>query len=135
MKSIPLPWTTVFAPNDAGPHISSTAYFIPATGWVRCADIVEMRAAMEIAASTSGTLNIQVGYQVCNNEDAPLTAYAADQGGWETSPDVYYPAAWSDVSANTGEHELVRFGFLAKDTNDTLGIARVAGRVDIKTCT
>jgi hypothetical protein len=135
MRTIPLAFTTVFAKDDAGPYLANTAYFVPATGWMNSADIVEMRAAMEIAVNQSATMNVQVGYQVAQNADTPGTAYVADNTmDWQTAVDVYYATAFFDVAAVTGANALVRFGFLTKDTADTLGVARVSGRVDIKTC-
>ena len=145
MKSLPLPWTTVFAKDDNGPYSiqdggsSKGCYFIATAPWMKCADVEQVRAHWEINTTTDATnMKILPGFQIGTNEDAPGAANVIDDASpvFQSTPDVYYPVGWLDISSTTAVNSLIRFGFVTYyATTDALHVARVTGRVDIKTCT
>jgi len=71
--------------------------------------------------SASATANVE------NSADS-----ATALGSYSTSNGVAYPSAWEDISAYTEQKQLIRFGWLVKNTSgSTRTWSRVGGFMEI----
>ena len=122
MKTIRLPWTTVAVDG-------TTEVFIPATGWMDSSDVAKVRTNFE-ARGFTGLMNVLVGYQTANVENAPDAHVTT--GSFQTTAGVYFGSSFADAASNTQAKRMVRFGWVVKLTSgSTLATVRVAGSVDI----
>ncbi|MCB9761267.1 MAG: hypothetical protein H6739_15605 [Alphaproteobacteria bacterium] len=126
IRKYPLPWTTVFT-------ASTTAAFLPATAWMQASEVDKLRVTWELRGRT-GNLEVTAGYQTADVENNPDSATAI--GSYVSSDGMTYPSSgFTSVSANTEGKQLVRFGWMCKNstgTDDSLG--RVAGVVEVVEC-
>lgn len=103
----------------------------PATAWSEAEDVGFTRDALEtMNMPASNGMTIAIGMQTCNTPDAPDAATAL--GSTRTADGLTFPAARVDRSASTGSKQLLRFGYLAKNTatsDTTLRLAWAAGMV------
>jgi hypothetical protein len=123
LRTIPLPWTTlvVASENDA---------FFPATPFMEAPSITTIRRALEIAAEF-GDMEVAVAYQTADVENAPDTPVAF--GGFQSTIDVFYPDALTNIASVTAGKQLIRFGFVARNKSGqgtTPSMMRVGGRVE-----
>jgi hypothetical protein len=122
MKTIPLPWTTVYA-------TSNSARVEPASQWFRVGDSAKGRATLEIR-ELMGDAEVEIGIQVADVENAPgavtsLTSYKTTNG-------VHYPTVWVGLIGALEGKQLFRFVYRVKNANTTdLNLVRVCGSVDI----
>lgn len=78
----------------------------------------------------SNAVTIAIGMQTCNTPDAPDAAVTLTST--RTTDGLTFPAGRVDRSGATGTKQLVRFGYLAKNTaasDTTLRFAWAAGMV------
>ncbi len=123
MRTITLPWTTVATD-------STSVVAIPATGWMKASDFAKVRATMEMRGITGTNLNVSVGYQTANVENAP--GGDAVIGSYRTTADVFYPTGFTDISADTLGKVMIRLVWLVKlSSGSTIATARVGGSVDL----
>lgn len=121
----PLPWTTVYAKG-------TTAVFLPATGWMEAPRVSKVRATLELAAS-EGDLEVALGYQTANVENAPNTAVLV--GSYQTEDGMLYPGGLTDISGNTASAQRVRFGYMCKNTSTTdRNRGRAGGTLEVEEC-
>jgi hypothetical protein len=121
-KKIPLPWGLV---QVAG----TTAVFHPNTLWLPAADVKKVRGAFELAVLESD-VTVSLAYQTANVENSLDTPTAI--GSYATANGVSYPGAWADISAATEAKQLIRFGWLVKNTaTSTKNFVRVGGFVQV----
>ncbi len=123
MRTIALPWTTVYAN-------STTVRVEPATGWMRASDFAKMRGTLEVRALL-GDLEVAIGYQTANVETSPDTAVALT--AYETTDDVHFAAGWTSVQSAMEGKQIVRLVFMVKCGTSNLYLARVSGAVDVIT--
>ena len=123
MRTIPLPLTTVCVDGTA-------VVAIPATNWMKAADVAKVRANMELRGITGTNMNVGLGYQTANVENAPGGETLL--GSYRTSADVYYGSSFESVSAQTDGKVLIRWVWLVKlSSGNTIATARVCGSVDV----
>ena len=112
---------------------TDTFKFFPATTWFSAQDIDKVRDSLEtLNMPAAAAMTITLGMQVANNPDAPDTP-AGGLASSRTSDGMTYPIAFVDKSSTTNARQLVRFGYLAKNTtaaDTTLRQAWVCGYVD-----
>lgn len=121
----PLPWTTVFAK-------ANTPVFLPATPWMEASRVDKVRATIELAAR-EGDLECAFGYQTANVENDPQAGAAV--GAYQDADDVLYPTGMTDLSGVTPGKQLIRFGFMTKNTSSTnLNRGRAGGTFDVEEC-
>jgi len=126
VSTVQLPWTMLV--ND-----TSTAHFIPATGWMPSKNISEWRVKWEIATiGGTGTTSVSPGYQAANFADSPGSGVfiPADESGYKTAADVYYPGSFLDVAADLDDDQIIRFGFMVKSSTGA-GYAVVSAAIDL----
>jgi hypothetical protein len=130
-KRIPLPWTTVAA-------ASTSTVGWPASGWRPAAELKECRGIAELRAITgTGELNVALGIQVANVENAPTDKTAAGEliVGFQTGQSVVYPSALVDLSSVTSANQIYRFVWYTKLTTGTaMTLGRVGGVVEMVEC-
>ena len=106
--------------------------FFPATPWMTAEEAQLIRDGLEgrnLPASNNMTLAI--GMQVCNDPGAPDAAVALASS--RTTDGLTYPVQPVSKVATTGARQLVRFGYLAKNTtasDTTVRFAWVVGSVE-----
>ncbi len=126
MRRIPLIPMVIFVNTD-------TFKFFPATGWMSAQDIDKVRDSLEtLNMPAAAAMTITLGMEVANNPDAPDTP-AGGLASSRTSDGMTFPVAYVDKSSTTNARQLVRFGYLAKNTtaaDTTLRLAWVCGFVD-----
>lgn len=124
VDEIALPWATVctkVTANDVN----------PATGWMSCAGLKEFRSAFEIAR-LDGDMTASPGLQFAVHADSPGTV-VAELGTFKDVADVYYGAAWKDVSTEAAANQLFRLVWVVKNASTTnLSSARVAGTISLR---
>lgn len=112
MRKIPLAPMVVFANLD-------TYRWYPATGWMNAADHEMIRDALEaLNMPASGALTATIGMQTANNPDAPDVPAVALASS-RTTDGMTWPVAPVDKSATTDARQLVRYGYLVKNTTAT----------------
>ena len=122
IRSVPLPWTTVYA-------ISTAEAVIPATGYMTAQEVAKYRGNFDMRAPT-GNISVALGYQTCNVESSPdahtvVTAF-------ETTATVVFGTAFTDIASTMQGKQLVRIVWVTKLTSGgVLAMARVAGSVDL----
>jgi hypothetical protein len=108
LKRIPLAPLVVFCNAD-------TYLFFPATPWMSAAEAESIREALETRnMPASNNMTLTVGMQTCNSIDAVDNAVALASS--RSTDGLTYPGAFIDKTATTGNKQLVRFGYLAKNT-------------------
>ncbi len=123
MRTITRPWTTVCTDN-------TSVVAIPASGWMKASEFAKMRANMEMRGITGTNLNVGLGYQTANVENA--TGGDTLLGSYRTTADVFYGTSFEDVSAQTDGKVYVRLVWLVKlSSGSTIATARVGGSVDV----
>jgi len=121
-KKIPLPQGMVYG-------TSTTAVFHPSTMWMLASSVKKVRGAFEIELLDSD-VTVSEAYQTANVENAPDNATAF--GSFASSAGVSYPSAFADISAYTEQKQLVRFGWLVKNTaSGTRNWVRAGGFVEV----
>ena len=121
-RRVPLGWSNVWAVN-------TTAIFHPATQWLPASDVKSIRGAMEMQLRESDQ-EASLAYQTANVENNADSATAV--GSYSTSNGVAYPSPWEDMSAYTEQKQLIRFGWLVKNTSgSTRTWSRVGGFMEI----
>ena len=67
-----------------------------------------------------------MGYETANVENSPDSA--ASIGSYQTSNNVFYGTAWSDITTYTDGKAIFRFVWLTKNTaGSSMTMARVGG--------
>ena len=133
LKTISLPWESVLA-------CTTTKAFNPVTQWMDPAEFQKIRATMEIRNRCGSNIEVAVGYQLADVENAPLNDFEVESyigpTGWKNDTGVYYPARWDgSIVGQAASRQLIRFGFMTKlATGTTLQSVRVAAKVEIFTC-
>ena len=123
MKRIPLPWTTVF-----GYTTGMNKMFIPATPWIPAHQVKRLRATFEMIGAQQ-YLSATFAYQTANVENSPDTP-VHEVGSAQTVDGMNYGTI-TDVSSDTGQKQLVRFGWNCQNTNAaTLIVGLAGGSVD-----
>jgi len=126
VKRVPLSPLLVFCNADS-------YIFFPATPWMNAPDAEMIREALEARNMPgSGTMTLTVGLQTCNTVDAPDAAVALATS--RTADGLSFPGSFSDKSGNTGNRQLVRFGYLVKNTttsDSTVRYAWACGAVEL----
>lgn len=124
IEEIESPWTTVttkIASDDT----------VPITGWMPCAGLKELRTTFEIAR-LDGDITLSPGVQFASQPDSPGTV-VAELGTFKDAVDVYYGAAWKDVSTQSEANQLFRLVWVVKNASTTnLTSARVAGTTTLR---
>lgn len=73
-------------------------------------------------------IEVSLGYETANVEDSPDTA--ATIGSYQTTNNVHYGSAWTDISAYTDGKTLIRFVWMTKNTSSSnTTLARVGGSI------
>lgn len=123
VDEMPLPWTTISTKgtsNDAN----------PASGWMSCAGLKEVRTSWELAR-LDGDMTVSPGLQFASHPDSPGTL-VAELGTFKDTPDVYYGTVWKTVSTEAEANQLFRIVWVAKNSSTSnLTTARVAGTVSL----
>jgi hypothetical protein len=123
-QSINAPWAT-------GLTDSTTAIFIPATGWMSASQIKLVRVVWELIVLLAD-LDVRPAYQVSDSADGNLTTFPVDTA-FKDSSDVYYPSQWHDASANVAGKQLIRFGWEIKlKAGTAITAGRMAGKFELK---
>lgn len=121
-RKVPLNWSNVWAVN-------TSAIFHPATQWIPASDVKQVRGAMELNLRESDQ-EVSLAYQTANVENNADSATAL--GSYQSSNGVAYPTAWEDIGTYTEQKQIIRFGWLVKNTaGSTRTWSRVAGFVEI----
>lgn len=119
VDDIALPWATITTKGTSNG-------VNPISGWMSCAGLKEVRTTFEIAR-LDGDITVSPGVQFATHADAPGTV-VAELSSFEDTADVYYPAAWKDVSTQAEANELYRLVWVVKNAGTSnLTSARVAG--------
>ena len=73
----------------------------PVTQWMDPAEFQKMRATMEIRNRCGANIDVAVGYQLADVENAPLNDFEIESyngpSGWKSSNGVFYPERWDDL--------------------------------------
>lgn len=108
---------------------STSATFWPTTGWMDAKSVGSLLCNMEVRC-LEGDQEILAAYQTANVENSPDSATAL--GSYTNGNGLSYGSSFTDVSANTQPKQLVRLGFLVKNTSTSNTTwSRVAGTFDI----
>ena len=127
MKRYPLPWTTVYSS-------STTPDFLPATAWMEASRVESVRATFEMRAKT-GDIEVSFAFQTANVPDTPSPAGGTSVGNYQDSNAVLYPSGITAIGSSTAGKQLVRFGWLCKNTSSSdLNLARVGGTMEVEEC-
>ena len=121
-RRVQMPWTTIYAKTTTG-------VFMPVTTFMEAPSIDRVRGTFELRALL-GDLTAALAYQTCNTDSSLDSAVAL--GSWATAEGFTYPTAVTDISSATDGKQLIRFGWLVKNTstsNQTM--ATVAGTIEI----
>lgn len=104
--------------------------FWPATPWMTASDVGCAKINGEVRC-LSGDMEIAGAYQTANVENSPDSANTL--GSYNTANGNFFGAAFTDISANTQPKQLVRFGWMVRNTSTSSTTwARVAGTVEIQ---
>lgn len=133
LKTINLPWETAMA-------CATSKALNPVTQWMDPAEFQKMRATMEIRNRCGANIDVAVGYQLADVENAPLNDFEIESyngpSGWKSSNGVFYPERWDEtIVGQASSRQLIRFGFMTKLSSGTaLQSLRVAAKIEIFTC-
>ncbi len=126
-RTVPLPWTTVWTNIE-----TPSNEFLPATPWMDAASVEKVRGTFELRAKM-GSLNVALGYQTAQVEDTPSSH--SSFGAFATTNNVSYPTGWTDISGTTSGKQLIRYGWVVKNSSGTtLNLGRVGGVVETQSC-
>ena len=128
VERIGLEWTTVYSRSE-------TATFAPGSRWYRASDVAKVRVPFEMRDSDTD-IEVSAAYQLANVENSPDSPALAI-GSYATSDGNIYPTSFADINSATEAKQLIRFGWLCRNTNGsgtTLSLARVTGVVEIIEC-
>lgn len=108
---------------------ATSATFWPATAWMDAKQVGSLLCNMEVRC-LDGDQEISAAYQTANVENSPDTAVAL--GSYTNGNGQSYGASFTSVSSNTQPKQLVRFGWLVKNTaTSNTTWSRVSGTMDI----
>lgn len=108
---------------------STGATFWPVTGWMDAKTVGSLVCNFEVRC-LDGDQEVSAAYQTANVENSPDAAQAL--GSYVNANGMTYGSAFTDVSANTQPKQLVRFGFLVKNTaTSNVTWTRVSGTFDV----
>ena len=135
-KTIPLPWTTVYAK-------STTAVFHPASGWVDAGDVEEARCTWEFcnrAGPATDGCRVAVAFQATNDPSTPGSInYVEDTTGgaqYRTTAGLQYAEPFKDITGGTQDKQVIRVGWATKNGTNTGGTTinpvRVSGMVFVR---
>lgn len=92
-----------------------TNIFFPGTPFVSTDDVEVINDALEtLNMPAAGAMAITIGMQVANTPDAPDAPVALTSS--RTGDGLTFPVAGVDKTSTTNAKQLVRFGYLAKNT-------------------
>lgn len=127
MSRHPLAPMVIFCNSDA--YIA-----FPATPWMDPSDWVYVREALESRNMPgSNAMTVAVGLQTAQTPDAPDAAAALATS--RTTDGLTFPGAPADKSASTGNKQLVRGVYLAKNTtasDTTVRFCWVGGMIETR---
>ena len=127
VRTVPLPWTTLTTAQ------SSSDEFHPSGGYMSAAAVASVRSVWELKQRT-GNMSVTPGFELSNSEDDP-SPIVVKVGTLQTSKAIQYPSDWQSMAANTAGKQLIRPGWVVRNTAGTdLSTARVGGKVEIQTC-
>jgi hypothetical protein len=95
---------------------------------------------MEVRNVCGANIEVAVGYQLADVENAPLNDFEVESytgpTGWKSDDGVYYPVRWdANIVGQAASRQLIRFGFMTKlGTGTALQSLRVAAKIEIFTC-
>lgn len=119
---VPMPFRMVWA-------TSTTALFHPSSYWMSTSTVKKVRSAFELALIESD-VSVSAAYQTANVENSPDTPTAI--GSYATTNGVSYPSGLTDISAQLEQKQLVRFGWLVKNTaSGTKNFVVVGGFISV----
>ena len=96
--------------------------FLPCTDWVPGGGVNFIRVRWELLDRT-GNLRLAPGFQVANRENAPG---AFNNIGSQQTADGFYEINWTDVRSYTDDKQLIRLGWVTRNTSGTaLSLGRV----------
>ncbi len=115
-------WTTLLCKTTG-------ATFWPATAWMDAKGVGSLLCNFEVRC-LEGDQEISAAYQTANVENSPDSAVAL--GSYTAGNGQTYASAFTNVSSNTQPKQLVRFGYLVKNTSTSNTTwSRVSGTFDI----
>ena len=127
IRNIPLPWTPLTTAQ------ASSDEFHPAGGYMSAAAVASVRSVWELKQRT-GNMSVTPAFELTNSEDDP-SPVVVKIGNLETTKSIHYPSDWQSMTANTAGKQLIRPGWVVRNTTGTsLSTARVGGKVEIQTC-
>lgn len=110
---------------------ADTNKFFPGTSWGSTDEVELISDALEtLNMPAAAAMTVTIGMQLCNVPDSPDTAVALTSA--RTGDGLTFPVAPVDKSSSTAARQLVRFGYLAKNTgaaDTTVRFAWVTGMV------
>ena len=100
---------------------NGTPNFIPMTQWVGGADVVKVRATLEMRGN-SAACQINGAYQTSNDKisvNSPQSILSSPT--YLTTEGFQYPSQFNDISTATAQARYVRFGIMAQPSSGATG--------------
>lgn len=127
--SINTPWTAIQSSTDTG-----NGEFNPCTGYMKAADLDELRCSFEVANISDPDGVIKPGYQTANEVGAPDAAQVIANINTKTGNGTSFANNSYNISATTKTKQLVRLGFWYVADDPELEVARVTATWELKKC-
>jgi hypothetical protein len=104
MRNIPFSWTTLYADHE------STIIFVPVTGWLSAADLLDLRAVFDLHG-IMGNFKCRPAFEVANDRGETPTSSTPIETAYTSSAEVSFPGGWTNVASTVASKQLIRFGF------------------------
>lgn len=122
VRTIPLPFATLTCNT-------TTATFLPVTGFVPTENITRLRQSWEVAQVTGNFQGVPA-FQVANN-NGQVTGSSYAIGSEQSTTGLKYATSWMDVTTHLGGYQLMRFGWLVSNTTAAVrSSGHVGGRIE-----
>ncbi len=127
-KVVNVGWTTAYGDSD------TVEIEQPVTSWMSCGEFENARGTFELRGLSNTDLEFRLVLQFADFPDqATYTIKVLE--AFQSSEGFHYPNVWTDIVAEAKANQVVRIAVAGKrKTGAGLACARIAGRVELKSC-